>query len=52
MTIHILRNISRSKDNEVMKLPLLIEHDMRKIHLEKLYTKFGGESISRALSKR
>ena len=34
--IHILPNISRSKDNQVMKLGELIEYKKRKICLQKL----------------
>ena len=35
-----------------MKLGQLIEYNMRKIFLEKLYTKCGGETISRSISKK
>ena len=35
-----------------MKLGQLIEYDMRNIFLEKLYTKFDGETISRSISKK
>ena len=35
-----------------MKLGQLIEYNMRKIFLEKLYTKCGGETISRSTSKK
>ena len=31
---HILRNISRSKDNQTMKFGQLVEYDMRKSFLE------------------
>ena len=37
--IHILPNISRSKGNQAMKFGQLIEHNTRKIFLEKLYIK-------------
>ena len=37
--IHILLNISKNKDNKTMKFSQLIEHNMRKIILEKSYTK-------------
>ena len=36
ITMHILPNISRSKDNQVMKLGELIEYKKRKIFLQKL----------------
>ena len=39
IAMHILPNISRSKDNQVIKFGQLIEYNMRKICLEKLYTK-------------
>ena len=42
VAIHILPNVSRSKDNQIMKLGQLIEYNMRKFFLEKLYTKCGG----------
>ena len=35
-----------------MKLGQLIEYNMRKIFLEKLYRKCGGETISRSISKK
>ena len=43
--MHILRNISRSKDNHKMKFGQLIQHE--KYFFEKSYTKCGGETISR-----
>ena len=36
--IHILSNISRSKDNQAVKFDQLIEFNMRYIFVEKLYT--------------
>ena len=36
--IHILSNISRSKDNQAVKFDQLIEFNMRHIFVEKLYT--------------
>ena len=38
---YIFTNISRSEVNETMKFGQLIEHNMRNIFLEKLYTKCG-----------
>ena len=49
--IHILPNISRSKDNQTMKFDQLIEYKMRNTFVEKSYTKFAGETIHRPLSK-
>ena len=43
--IHILPNISRSKDNQTMKFDQLIEYKMRNTFVEKSYTKFAGETI-------
>ena len=34
ITIHVLPNISRNKDNEAMKFGQLIEYNMRNIFLE------------------
>ena len=52
ITIHILSNISRSKDNHTMKFGQLIEYNMRNISVEKSYTKCGRETIPRPLSKK
>ena len=52
IAIHILPNISRSKDNQTMKLGNFIEYNMRNIFLEKSYTKRGVEIISRPFSKK
>ena len=52
IAILILRNISRSKDNQIMKFGQLIEYNMRNIFLEKSYTKCGGETIPRPFSKK
>ena len=35
-----------------MKLGHLIEHNMKNIFLEKSYTKCGGETIPRSISKK
>ena len=37
--------MSRSKDNQVMKLGQLIEYNMRNIFPEKSYTKYGGQDF-------
>ena len=52
ITVHILTNISRSKDNNVMKFGQLLEYNMRNIFLENLYSKCGGETIPRSFSKK
>ena len=52
IAIHILSNISGSKDNQAMKFGQLIEHNMRNTFLEKSYTKCGGDTIPRIFSKK
>ena len=51
IAIHILLNISRSKDNQAMKFGQLIKYNMRKVFLEKSHTKCGRETIPRPFSK-
>ena len=51
IAIHILPNISRCRNNQIMKFGQLIECNMRIIFLEKTYTKCGGETIPRRFSK-
>ena len=50
IAIHVLLNIFRSKGNQTMKFDQLIEYSMTKIFVEKLYTKYAGETIPRTLS--
>ena len=52
ITIHVLPNILRSKDNQAMRFGQLIEYNMRNIFVEKSYTKCAGETIPRPLSKK
>ena len=52
IAIHILPNISRSRGNQTMKFDQLIEYNMRKIFLEKPYTKHGRETIPRLFPKK
>ena len=47
IAIHILFNISRSKDNQTMKFGQLIEYSRRNVSLEKSYTKCGGRASLR-----
>ena len=42
--IHILFNISRSKDSQTMKFAQIKEYNTRKIFLKKSYRKWGGEA--------
>ena len=51
IVIHILHNISRSKNNQTMKFGQLIECNMRNIFIEKSYTKCGGETSPRPFSE-
>ena len=52
VAMHTLPNISRSKNNQTVKFGLLIEYNMRHIFLEKSYTKWGGKTIPRSISKK
>ena len=51
ITIDILPNISRKKDNQTMKFGHLIDYNMRNILLEKLCAKCGGGTSSGPFSK-
>ena len=51
ITIHILLNISRSKDNQTIKFGHLIEYNIN-IFLEKPYSKCGGEASPRPFYKK
>ena len=46
-----MTSISRSKGNQTMKYGQLIEHNMRNMCLEKLYTKCLEDTIPRAYSQ-
>ena len=50
--MHMLPNISRSKDNQTMKFGQFIECNMRNIFLEKSYTKCDGETSPRPFSEK
>ena len=52
VAMHRLPNISRKKANQTMNFGQLIEYNMRDIFLENSYTKCGGETIPRPLSKK
>ena len=52
VAMHILCNISERKRNQTIKFGQLINHNMRNIFLEKPYTKFATEAISRPFSKK
>ena len=48
----MLFNISRCKENQVMKFGQLIEYDTRNIFIEKLFAKCGGEASPRPFYKK
>ena len=50
--IQILFNISRSKDNQAMKLGQLMEYNIRNIFLEKSYKECGGKPIFTPISEK
>ena len=50
--VHMLTNISTSKNNQAMKLGQLIKYNMRNIFLNKSCTKWSGETIPRLFSKK
>ena len=52
LVIHILSNISRSKDNQTTKFGQLIECKIRNIFLEKSFPKCGGEISPRSFSEK
>ena len=47
-----IANISRIKDNLIMKFGQFIEYNMRKMFLQKSYTKCGGKTILRPFSEK
>ena len=51
IALHLLTNISRSKNNQTMEVGQLIEDNMRKFFPEKLHTRCGGDNIPRPFSK-
>ena len=52
IVIHMLPNISRSKDNQTMKFAQLIDCNIRNIFLEKSSSKRCGETSPRPFSKK
>ena len=51
IAIHILTNISRSKDHQAMIFGQLIERNM-KYFFKESYTKCNGDTITRLFSKK
>ena len=52
VTMYLLYNISRGKDNQTKKFGLLIEYKMCMIILEKSHTKCGGETTPTPFFKK
>ena len=50
IVIHILPNISRSKDNQTMTSGQLIEYNMKNLFLFFFFRKCGGETSPRPIS--
>ena len=50
--IHILPNISRSKDKQIMEFRQIIECNMGNIFLEKSYTKCDEETSPKPVSEK
>ena len=44
--------ISRKKDNQTVKFDQLLEYNMRKVFLEKSFSKCGGETSPKPFSKK
>ena len=51
ITTWFLPNISRSKNNQAMKFGQLTEYNMKNIFVEKLYTKYAGQTIPRPFTQ-
>ena len=49
--IHILHNISRSRENQTVQFGQFKEYNMSNIFLEKSYRKSGGEASPRPFIK-
>ena len=49
IAVHILPNISQSKDKQAIKFGQLIEYNKRNISFQKLCRKWGRETSSRPL---
>ena len=49
ITIYILANISRSKDDQTLKFVQLIKYNVRNMFLINSYRKLGRETISRPI---
>ena len=52
IVVHVLPNILRYSDNQVMKFGQLKEYNMKNIFLGKPYTECGGETSPRPFSEK
>ena len=52
ITVHILPNISRSKDKQAMEFGQLVKYNVRNIFFENLYRKWGRKTSSRSLKSK
>ena len=50
-TMYVVPSISRSQGNHTAKFGQLIEHNMRNIFLEKLYTKYVEKLVPNPFTK-
>ena len=50
--IHILPNISKSKQNQTIKFGQLIDYNMGNTFVAKSCSSYGGETIPRPFSKK
>ena len=52
LQLHILLNISRSKDNQTIKVGQLTEYNMRNTFLSKIYSKCDAKTSHRHFFKK
>ena len=52
LQLHILLNISRSKDNQTMKVGQLTEYNVRNTFLSKIYSKCDAKTSHRHFFKK
>ena len=52
ITIQILPNVPRTRDNQKIKYGRLVKYNMRNIFLEKSYTKYVGEASPRPFYRK
>ena len=52
LQLHILLNISRSKDNQIIKVGQLTEYNVRNTFLSKIHSKFDAKTSHRHFFKK